>query len=611
VRALAVIGVLLYHADLTWISGGFLGVDVFFVLSGFLITSLLLEEYDRSGRIDFRRFYLGRARRLLPALVLMLLVVSAVVAVFYRDAAAALRADLVASMLYVNNWWYVLNDASYFEFIGRPPLLKHLWSLAVEEQFYLVWPLLAFVAMRRAGRRGVRLLAILMAAASTAWMIYLSVTNGFPDYADPSRVYFGTDAHAMGLLVGAALATAWRPGRLRADIPAVARTLITVTGVAALLTVIGFFLFVGEFTPWMYQRGGFLMLALVVALLIAMATHPASPLGRWMGTQPWRYLGQRSYGLYLWHWPIFMVTRPTLDLPLDGIPLLLLRLGLTVGIAELSYRYVEMPIRRGAITRWIQRWRAATGQARQRMTQQGAAIVSALTAAVVAIAVSLALAPAPSAQEALPADVAEAIGIADGGPTEVTLDDPDPSSTPATPGASPTKPSKVVDDGTPGANANGRVSAIGDSVMLGARETLKEVVPGTKVDAAVSRFPGAFIGKLKRYTKQNKLAPTVVLHAGTNGVMPEAMLREMLDILKDTPRVVVLTTNMPRSWRAPNNKVIKAVVPDYPNTVLVDWYAASSEHPEWFASDGIHLTPKGARAYAKLIKAAALKPLKD
>ncbi len=609
VRALAILGVLLYHADLDWIPGGFLGVDVFFVLSGFLITSLLLEEFDRSGRIDFGRFYLGRARRLLPALVLMLLVVAAVVALFFRDAAASLRADIVASVFYVNNWWYVLNDASYFEFIGRPPLLKHLWSLAVEEQFYLVWPLLAFLAMRVAQRRGVRLLAIGLALLSTAWMTFLSVRNGFPDYADPSRVYFGTDAHAMGLLIGAALATAWRPGRLRADIPGIARSLITATGLAALVVVVGFFVLVGEFTPWMYQRGGFLLLALVVALLIAMATHPASPLGGWMGTQPWRYLGQRSYGLYLWHWPIFMLTRPTLDVPIDGIPLLVVRLGLTVGIAELSYRYVEMPIRRGAIDRWVKRWREATGAAKRRLTQQGSAIVALAAAIVVVIGISLASAPAPSAQEALPDDVAAAMGLDQGGPTEVSLDDADPSAESLPVGMDESATEVVLDDGTPGTNANGRVSAIGDSVMLGARETLKSAIPGTKVDAAVSRFPGAFVGKLKKYTKRGTLAPTLVLHAGTNGVMPEAMLREILDIVQDVPRVVILNTNMPRSWRAPNNKVIKNVVPDYDNVTLVDWYQASKDHPEYFASDGIHLTTKGAKAYAKLIKKAAEAPL--
>ena len=375
VRALAVIGVLLYHADLTWISGGYLGVDVFFVLSGFLITTLILEEYDRSGGIDFAKFYLGRARRLLPALILMLAVVAVAAAFFYRDVASQVRADTIASIFYVNNWWYVLNDSSYFEFIGRPPLLKHLWSLAVEEQFYLVWPAVAYLVMKRAGRRGVRITALVLAILSTVWMITLSVSNGFPDYADPSRAYFGTDSHAMGLLIGAALATFWRPGRLRADIPRGAAALLTGTGLAALVAVIGFFLFVGEFTPWMYQRGGFLLLALVVALLIAMATHPASPLGRWMGTQPWRYVGQRSYGLYLWHWPIFMITRPVLDVPLDGIPLLVIRLALTVGVAELSFRFLEMPIRRGALDRWVKAWRASSGEDHTRRTRRGAAVV--------------------------------------------------------------------------------------------------------------------------------------------------------------------------------------------------------------------------------------------
>ncbi len=603
IRALAVIGVLLYHADLTWISGGYLGVDVFFVLSGFLITSLILEEFDRSGRIDFATFYLGRARRLLPALVLLLAAVAVAAAFVYRDAASQVRTDIIASLFYVNNWWYIFSEGSYFEFIGRPPMLKHLWSLAVEEQFYLAWPAIAFLFVRRVGRRGLRLLALALALLSTGWMIVMSVSSGFPEYADPSRAYFGTDSHAMGLLVGAALATAWRPGRLRADLSRGAVAIITTAGVASLLAVIAFFVLVGEFTPWMYQSGGFLLLAVVVAALIAMATHPASPLGRALGTQPWRYLGQRSYGLYLWHWPIFMVTRPNLDIALDGLPLLALRLTLTVGIAELSFRFVEMPIRRGAIGRWVKAWRSSAGTERTRRSWGGAGIVTTVVAAVLAVGIVLSTAPAPTAAEGLAPDVAQAMGIASGGPTEVTLDDEVvPSSTPsATPAPAPTAPE-------PGdRTANGRLSAIGDSVMLGARSTLKDTIPGTKVDAAVSRFPGAFVGRLKRYVSRDKLAPVVVLHPGTNGVLPAAMMREMLDVLVDTPRVVVVNDQMPRSWRTPNNKVMAKVVPEYENAVLVDWYAESKDHPEYFASDGIHLTSKGAQAYADLIEAAAFR----
>jgi peptidoglycan/LPS O-acetylase OafA/YrhL len=609
IRALAVIGVLLYHADLTWVSGGYLGVDVFFVLSGFLITTLILEEYDRSGGVRFSQFYLRRARRLFPAVVVLLAVVGVAAALVYRDAAGQVRADSLASLFYVNNWKYVIDQMSYFEFIGRPPMLKHLWSLSVEEQFYFVWPAVAFLLMRRWNRRGVRWVAIALALLSTAWMIRLSVSNAYFDPTnpiDPSRAYFGTDSHAMGLLVGAALATFWRPGRLQAAVPTGARVIVTGTGVAALVAVLGFFLFVGEDTAWMYTRGGFLVLALVVALLIAMATHPASPLGGWLGTQPWRYIGQRSYGLYLWHWPIFMVTRPTLDVPLDGLPLLVLRLGLTFGIAELSYRFVEMPIRRGLIDRWVAAWRSSTGADRQRRTRRGIAAIAGVLASVVFV--GAALSSAASATPAVAPDVAQALGIENGGPTEVSLDDPGDGPSPS---ASATGKQHGSSTPTPSPtsslapNQNGQLSGIGDSVMLGARDTLKQVIPGTKVDAAVSRFPGAFIGRLKRYVAGDKLAPVVVLHPGTNGTIPEDMMRQMLDILKDTPRVVVVNDQMPRTWEQPNNKVIAKVVPDYPNAVLADWNKASANHPEYFVSDGIHLTPKGARAYAQLIKKSA------
>lgn len=614
VRALAVIGVLLYHADLTWVSGGFLGVDVFFVLSGFLITTLILEEYDRSGGLAFARFYLGRARRLLPALILVLVVVAVAAAVVYRDVAAQVRADTVASVFYVNNWWYVLNEQSYFEFIGRPPLLKHLWSLAVEEQFYLIWPAVAFLVMRKAGRPGVRWVAIALAVLSTAWMVWLSMANGYPEYADPSRAYFGTDTHAMGLLIGAALATFWRPGRLPTSVPRGGVSILTGTGIAALLAVVWFFLFVGEFTAWMY-RGGFLALALVVALLIALATHPAAPLGPWMGSQPWRYVGQRSYGLYLWHWPIFMVTRPGADVPLDGVPLLVVRLALTFVVAEASFRFVEMPIRRGAIDRWVTAWRTSTGAERRRRSRRGGAVIGTAAAGIVALGLVLAAVPSPTAAAGLAPDVAEAMGLADGGPTEVTLDDPatpgpatgpataapDPRATPG-PSASP-GPSEAA-TGAPAAS-RGTISALGDSVMLGARSTLVDVIPGARVDAAVSRFPGAFVGRIKKLRAQDKLTDIVVLHAATNGVLPADMLREMLDLLSGYGRVVVVNASVPRSWEGPNNDAIAEVVPEYPNAVIADWNAASRGKPEYFVSDGVHLTKAGAKAYATLIKKAA------
>ena len=596
-RAIAIIGVLLYHAGLDWIPGGFLGVDVFFVLSGFLITSLILEEWQRSGRVDFARFYLGRARRLLPALILMLLVVGIACAVVYRDAARAFLGDAIASLAYVTNWWFILQDTSYFEAIGRPPLLAHLWSLAVEEQFYLVWPAIAVLLVRRWGRRGVAVVAVVAAVASTIWMAVLATRNGFPELADPSRAYFGTDAHAMGLLVGAALATVWRPGRIKATLTPGAVRAVLAAGVVALAAIGLFYLAAGEYSPFLY-RGGFLVLALVVAAAIASSTHPASPLGPFLGRQPLRWVGQRSYGIYLWHWPVFMVLRPGLDTPLDGIPNLVLQIGLTLGIAELSYRFVEMPIRRGAIDRLVQHYRSALPQARERIRRRALAIASGTGILLLALALGLASAPPPT--EAVPEDVAAAIGIENGGPTEVVIDGDAPS---AGPSGAPDQTGATTPSATP-ARDNGTASVIGDSVVLGARGAITDAIPGAKVDASVARMPGAFVGPIRRLARNDRLAPIVIVHPGTNGVLPASILRDILDPLRDA-RVILVNSNMPRPWRKANNATIDAVAKEYPNVTIADWYDLSKGRTDWFVSDGIHLTKAGAAAFAALVKEKA------
>lgn len=613
VRALAVLGVLLYHADLDWMPGGFLGVDVFFVLSGFLITTLIVEEMDRRGRLDFKQFYIRRARRLLPALFLMLAVVAAAAAFIYRDAAPAVRADGLASLFYVTNWWYIVADQSYFEFVGRPALLKHLWSLAVEEQFYLVWPAVVFVLMRWRGRRAVLITALVGAVASTVWMGILAVSNGYPELADPSRAYFGSDSHIMGLLLGAALAIVWRPGRLRTNLTPGAQGIITGVGVLALLAVIWTFWQVGEFSSALY-RGGFLLLAAVVCVLIAAASHPGAPFGRLLGAQPMRYIGQRSYGLYLWHWPIFMVTRPDLDIPLDGLANFALRMGLTFGIAELSYRYVEVPIRRGAIGRFIKRWKESEGAERSELGRRVAVGAGVSLAALTLVGAGLAT--AKESDNAVAQDVAEAIGIADGGPTELLIDEPTPS--PTTPnGESPGEPSgepsaEPTDEPTdePAANGlssnkNGTLTAIGDSVMLGVASQLMGKIDGTKVDAEVSRQASGVLERVQALSDKNLLAPQVVLHTGTNGVVTEDQLRAMLDILSDRKKVVVVNTNVPRRWMDPNNELIERVVADYPNAVIADWAAASDGRPEYFVSDGVHPQwPDGIRAFVREIERA-------
>jgi peptidoglycan/LPS O-acetylase OafA/YrhL len=338
-----------------WLPGGFLGVEVFFVISGYLITALLLSEWQRHGSVNLPAFWLRRARRLLPALFLVIAATLAFCVLFLPEEVVGLRGDVLAATGYVTNWYLIFNQQSYFEVMGRPSLLQHLWSLAVEEQFYLLWPLL-FVAGMRFLRRGVVLLGALAGAVASFVLMALLYQ---PD-VDPSRIYYGTDTRAAGLLMGVALAFVWAPWQHRSTRGPARRVwarslLVDLVGVGALVGIVCCFLYMDEFQPYLYQ-GGFAALGLVTVAAIAATVHPRARLvPRLLGVAPLRWVGLRSYGIYLWHWPVFMVTRPELDVPFDGPPLFIIRVAASLALAELSYRYVETPIRTGGP---VGAWRA-------------------------------------------------------------------------------------------------------------------------------------------------------------------------------------------------------------------------------------------------------------
>ncbi len=349
VRALAVLSVFVYHLGATGngehlLQGGFLGVDVFFVLSGYLITSLLLVELGDTRRISLGRFYLRRARRLLPALFGLLITVAAIGAFWLPQQAARIRGDVLASLGYVMNWWLIAQESSYFGTGERPPLLTHLWSLAVEEQFYLLWPLLLIVfAVGARGRKAVLVVLAVLILASTvaAWMLY-------DPFADPSRVYYGTDTRAATPLLGAALAALVRPWRQRKSGNARGLDLL---GLGSLLGLGVIAVLLDDRDQLLYQ-GGFLVIALLAGGLVVAAGHPATLLGDLLGKQPLRWLGQRSYAFYLWHWPVCVLTRPQIDVPLTGWANAALRLALTLLLAEISFWLLERPVREGFIFRW-------------------------------------------------------------------------------------------------------------------------------------------------------------------------------------------------------------------------------------------------------------------
>ena len=662
-RALSVIAVLLYHAELTWIPGGFIGVEVFFVISGYLITALLLAEWRQRGRIDLKAFWLRRARRLLPALYLTVVVTLAFAVVFLPGEVAGLRSDAIAAFGYVTNWYLVLGHESYFEAVGRPSLLKHLWSLAVEEQFYVLWPLLfaAGISLGALRWRQRRMLAatVVGAAASAVLMATLYVPE-----IDPSRIYYGTDTRASGLLIGAALAFVWFPGRgpaqARRDASItgglrllegaqrgrfrrrwgwMAPLLLDVAGFAALGGLVWLSLRLGEFQPFLY-RGGFALVGLASAVVIMATANPYTRLGAVvLAWGPLRWIGVRSYGIYLWHWPVFMITRPQLDVAFDGLGLLVLRLAMTVLLADLSYRYVETPIRTGALERAWKRLRSAQGFQRWDLGVRWAAAVVPVLAfcAVLSVAVAQAKPPDPpsylSSMKAIhtkgPDTGAANATVTDAqAPDTETVDTPTPDPNLATGKRAPTVEPKddthaqasthqkaetekppPADKAASGAPA-GPVSAIGDSVMLGGAKQLGRTIDNLAVmDAEVGMQVSTAIDILRYRRDTGQLRNVVVVHLGSNGTFTAEQFDEMMQVLQGVPRVVFVNVKVPRVWEQPNNEVIAEGVQRYPEqAVLVDWHSATVNRPELFAPDGIHPELEGQRLYARLIAEAIHAP---
>jgi peptidoglycan/LPS O-acetylase OafA/YrhL len=384
-RAIAVIGVMLYHLKFGWAEGGLLGVGVFFTLSGYLITDILLNQANRGG-IKLKSFWLARARRLLPALFLMLIVVTAWVTLIGPHQTADFRDAALSAAAYVNNWWLIFHHVSYFERFAPPSPLNHLWTLSVEEQFYIFWPfllmLLRFVPelKNRAGVRP-RLAAVTLVAALCSGILMAVL---YHPSLDPSRVYYGTDTRALELLIGAALAMIWPSRRLHARIAPQARRLIEAAGVLGLAVIALMFWRTSEFSPFLY-RGGFAVLGLGSVLAVASLTHPASRLGPIVGCRPMRWIGERSYGIYLWTLPIVVLTSPQ-GAHGPSVPRAVLQVAAILAVAELSWRYVENPIRHGALRRLWTRL-GAGGWRREQLTRCGWAVAGA-GAAVAAVAVA-------------------------------------------------------------------------------------------------------------------------------------------------------------------------------------------------------------------------------
>ncbi len=614
-RALAVLAVIAYHLNLSWAPGGLLGVGVFFVLSGYLITDILVSQWDRLGRIPFKDFWLRRARRLLPALLVMIVVVVGWVALFDPTQLASLRSDVLAAILYVSNWWYIFHHVPYFARYGQPAPLTHLWSLAVEEQFYLVWPLLLWLGLRYLPKRWhILLLTLLATIASAGLMAWL-----YHPGADPSRVYYGTDTRAFSLLIGAALALVWPSRRLLPVASPRVRWSLDLCGGLGLL-IIGWMVWQTNQYQTSLYRGGMVLLAIATAGVVATLAHPASRLSRLLGFKPLRWLGVRSYGIYLWHYPVIVLTSPAVNTtgvnPLRAV----LQVSASIGLAALSWRFVEEPIRKGGLSRAWQRWRER--QTRPIRVSPGMALGS--LAGIMAVAwfgigmsgdlPHVVASPESPVTEVRPAPPSQPpVPIAPGlipfrGETSsankmlqasqsVPAARPDPKS--VTTVAVASKPPSTV---TSVAVESGQgVTAIGDSVMVDATPYLKQLLPGIVISAQVGRQMSQAPQVIDQLKAEGKLGNRIILELGTNGDFTQAQLVSILNSLGPVRQIVLVNTRVPRPWQDVTNATLAAVAKSYPHTVLVNWFAASAGKNNFFYPDGVHLNPTGSAFYARLI----------
>ena len=608
-RALAVVAVLAYHLDASWATGGYLGVEVFFVVSGFLITSLLLAEHRERDRIDLLAFWRRRARRLLPAVFVLVGLVFAYAAVVLPTGELhRFRGDGVASLLYVQNWHAIFTEQPYFEAFGRPSPLRHLWSLAIEEQFYLLWPLLLPIGLRRLGRRRT---VIAVAGAILVSVLLMAATA---DITAPERAYYGTDTRLFGILSGALLAFAWRPQRARGDVGPAARRVIEGAGIAALVLLAWQHATRSEFDGWTYPWGFLLVDALTLVTIIAV-THPASRLERSVGSGPLQALGRRSYSIYLWHWPVIVFTRPGVDWGLTGSAALAARLALVAVLAEASYRLVERPVRDGTLQRWLTGATLPSPAALLRRRRAvGIAAVAGLLLAVTVIAAP----PDPGSEVAVGtvADQPSAITLPPVPPTPSTAPPTTAAATPADPPpatAPTTTPAPAPAEAAPPppppelpVSAFYPVTVFGESVTLGAAPALQAHWNHTvQIDAVEARQFEDGVAAIEAFAAEGRLTPVVVVHLGNNGVAPPGALDRVVAAVGPERRLVLLTVRVPRRWEGPVNEEVLRVVQAHPNVVLADWYAASASEPGLLVDDGVHLTRRGQEVYRDLVVAAA------